>query len=320
MGDERNMRRILVTGANKGIGLAIVKKLLQGFLDTHLYLGSRDVERGERAVQEVVTELGEEFSSRLDMIQLDVCSDLSVEEALKNLKTKLGERGRLYGLVNNAGGILSDARQTIQLNTYGPIRVCQAFIPLIQPDQGRIVQISSAAGPNFVSNCRRDIQDLLVSPDVTFSQVEQKVVEPFLQVKEDQTITEEDKTAALEKIGLHDSGLVGASYGVSKAALNAYTVELARKHPNLLINSCTPGFIETDLTRPMAEKAGKTPEEMGMKKTENGTVAAVFLMMRDLKAEIAGYQSGRYYGSDGVWSPLHKYRSPGDPPYDGSYP
>ena len=171
-----------------------------------------------------------------------------------------------------------------------------------------------------MSNCRREIQDVLVSPDITFSQAEEKIIEPFLQIKEDPTIPEEEKNAALEKIGLHDSGLVGSSYGVSKAALNAYTVELARNQPNLLINSCTPGFIETDPTRPMAEKAGKTPEEMGMKKTENGTVAAVFLMMNDLPAEIAGYESGRYYGSDGVWSPLHKYRAPGDPPYDGSYP
>ena len=135
------MRRILVTGANKGIGLAIVKKLLQGFPDTHLYLGSRDVERGERALQEVVKELGKEVSSRLDLIQLDVCSDPSVEAALNNLKRRLGEGGRLYGLVNNAGGILSDVRQTIQLNTYGPIRVCQAFIPLLQPDQGDRIEI-----------------------------------------------------------------------------------------------------------------------------------------------------------------------------------
>merc|ERR1711936_45666 len=87
-----------------------------------------------------------------------------------------------------------------------------------------------------------------------------------------------------------------------------------------LDNSCTPGFIETDLTRPMAERAGKSPGEMGMKSTDQGTVAAVFLMMSDLQAEIPDYQSGRYYGSDAVWSPVHKYRSPGDPPYDGSYP
>ena len=44
------MRRILGTGANKGIGLAIVKKLLAVVPDSHLYLGSRDVERGKRAV------------------------------------------------------------------------------------------------------------------------------------------------------------------------------------------------------------------------------------------------------------------------------
>ena len=134
------MRRILVTGANKGIGLAIVKKLLVVCPDSHLYLGSRDVQRGERAVQEVVEELGEEVSGRLDLIQLDVCSDLSVEAAVARLKTKLGEGGRLYGLVNNAGGILSDARQTIQLNTYGPIRVCQAFMPLLQPDKGETIK------------------------------------------------------------------------------------------------------------------------------------------------------------------------------------
>ena len=125
-----------MTGANKGIGLAIVKKLLAVVPDSHLYLGSRDVERGERAVQEVVEELGQDVANRLEMIQLGVCSDLSVEAAVASLKTRLGEGVRLYGLVNNAGGILSDARETIQLNTYGPIRVCQAFIPLLQSDQG----------------------------------------------------------------------------------------------------------------------------------------------------------------------------------------
>ena len=141
-----------MTGANKGIGLAIVKKLLAVVPDSHLYLGSRDVERGERAVQEVVEELGQEVANRLEMIQLDVCSDdLSVEAAVTSLKTRLGEGGRLYGLVNNAGGILSDARETIQLNTYGPIRVCQAFIPLLQSDQGdEIIEKETSDHHSFV--------------------------------------------------------------------------------------------------------------------------------------------------------------------------
>ena len=52
------MKKILVTGANKGIGLGIVKKLLRDFPDTYLLLGSRDVARGEAAVREILSEMG----------------------------------------------------------------------------------------------------------------------------------------------------------------------------------------------------------------------------------------------------------------------
>ena len=56
------MKKILVTGANKGIGLGIVKKLLRDFPDTHLLLGSRDVARGEAAVREILSEMGMNFN------------------------------------------------------------------------------------------------------------------------------------------------------------------------------------------------------------------------------------------------------------------
>ena len=52
------MKKILVTGGNKGIGLAIVKLLLRDFSDTFLLLGSRDVARGQAAVKELLSELG----------------------------------------------------------------------------------------------------------------------------------------------------------------------------------------------------------------------------------------------------------------------
>ena len=70
------------------------------------------------------------------MIRLSLAGNRSVGAAVDTIKAKLGEGETLYGLVNNAGGILSDARETIQLNTFGPIRVCEAVIPLLQ-DQGR---------------------------------------------------------------------------------------------------------------------------------------------------------------------------------------
>ena len=245
------------------------------------------------------------------MIQLDVCNQDSIASAVDTIKTK---HGGLHGLVNNAGGWLSTAKDTVDLNLYAVINVTEAFLPLID-DEGRIVMISSAAGPNYVSKCSEEIQKMFVNKNVTFAEIEKNVVEPFLSVKADTSLSESDMTAALLKKGLNDQ-----AYGVSKAGLNAYTMEKARTHQNILINSCTPGFIETDLTKPFAARSGKTGQEMGMKSTDDGAKAGVYLMMNDLKAEIADYESGRYYGSDAVRSPLHKYRSPGDPPYTGEFP
>ena len=46
------------------------------------------------------------------------------------------EHTSLYGLVNNAGGVLATARATVELNTYAVIRVTRAFLPLLQGDKG----------------------------------------------------------------------------------------------------------------------------------------------------------------------------------------
>jgi len=303
-----------VTGGNKGIGQAIVTKLLQDFPDTYLLLGSRDVARGQDAIRQIVEKLGDKIQARLELVQIDVTSDSSVSSAVKSVLAKHGPEP-LYGLVNNAGGNSDTPRGYLELNTYSVRRVCEAFLPLIQKNKGRIVQISSAAGPSFVSKCSQKNQDTFVNKDVTWTEVEQGFILPFLAVQEDQSLDEEQKKAALASQGLGDS-----SYGIAKACVNAYTIELARRNPSLLINGCTPGWIQSDLTLPYAKKMGKTPEELGIAPVEKGTVACNYLMMGDLEAEIAGYQSGRFYGSDGVRSPLHKYRSPGSEAYDGAYP
>ena len=101
----------------------------------------------------------------------------------------------------------------------------------------------------------------------------------------------------------------GNAYGLSKACANSYTMLLAREHPSLRINACTPGFIETDMTRHYATAQRKSPAELGMKPPSAGARAPMFLLFGDPQG------NGRYYGSDAQRSPLDRYRAPGDPPY-----
>ena len=103
----------------------------------------------------------------------------------------------------------------------------------------------------------------------------------------------------------------GNPYGMSKACANLYTLTLARAHPEMRINACTPGFIDTDLARPYAVSQNKTPAELGMKPPSEGTRSAMHLLFAALEG------NGRYYGSDAKRSPLDRYRSPGDPEYAG---
>jgi NAD(P)-dependent dehydrogenase (short-subunit alcohol dehydrogenase family) len=293
------MRRILVTGANKGIGLAIVTAILDEHDDTFVFLGSRDPARGQ-AAREGLVEAHPTWAERLEALELDVTSDASVSAAAHRIAARFpAEVTPLYAVVNNAGIGLgsSEPRAVLEVNTHGVRRVSEAFLPLLRPSDGRIVNITSASGPSFVRTCSRQRQRLFVDPEVTWPQLG-AFIEEYLSL---------DGSEAFAATGLGD----GDPYGFSKACTNAYTVLLAREHPNLRINACTPGFIETDLTRPYAESAGKAPKDLGMKPPAAGARAPMFLLFGDPEG------NGRYYGSDAQRSPLDRYRAPGSEPYTG---
>lgn len=294
-------KSILVTGGNRGIGRATVEAILDERDDTRVFMGSRSVDRGEEAREEILAERpGAEGA--IEVVQLDVADDASVREAAKEVEESLGDGG-LYGLVNNAG--IGDRERQLEevlnVNVYGPKRVCDAFVPMIDESEhygGRVVNVASASGPNFVAECSDDHQALLTDPEVEWTDIE--------------AFMEMCQAAAAKRGGFGGTDIGnGSAYGLSKACLNAYTMVLARQHPELTVNACTPGFIETGMTRPMAQRRGKDPEEMGMKPPEQGTVAQMFLLFGEPEG------SGWYFGSDARRSPLDRYRAPGDPPYTG---
>ncbi len=293
------MRRVLVTGANKGIGLAIVTAVLDEHEDTFVLLGTRNLDRG-RAALKSLTEKHPAWADRTDVLELDVSSDDSVAKAAGQVAGKSDSQpAPLYAVVNNAGiGFgAADLKSVIEVNTLGIRRVCEAFLPLLDASDGRIVNVTSAAGPNFVATCSPVRQRFFLDTQVEWASLE-SFIEECLAI---------DEKAVFADKGLGD----GNSYGLSKACANTYTLLLARENPTLRINACTPGFIETDMTRPYAESEGKAPSEMGMKSPAEGTRSALFLLFGEPDG------NGHYYGSDAKRSPLDRYRAPGTTPYTG---
>ena len=289
------MRRIVVTGANKGIGYAIAERILEEADDTFVFLGSRDRGRGDEAAQKIIAG-GAGREARLQVVELDVSSDASVEAAAAVISEACGDDG-LYGIVNNAGiGIgIDDLAAVLSVNVRGIQRVCSALIPRLR-DGGRIVNVTSAAGPMFVAKCGAEQQRFFTDQSVTWAQIDALMNE---------SVAITGDAAAFAARGLSD----GTPYGLSKACANALTLDLARENPQFVVNACTPGFIATDLTQ--SYRRGRSAEEAGMKTPREGAASALFLLFGEPEG------SGHYYGSDAVRSPLHRYRSPGDPPYTG---
>ena len=94
----------VVTGANSGIGLETARMLAAE--GASVVLGCRNQARGEEAVAKVVESTGNE---RATMLQLDLASKASIEAATARV---LETHPAVHILVNNAGLILSERRQT----------------------------------------------------------------------------------------------------------------------------------------------------------------------------------------------------------------
>lgn len=152
-------------GANKGIGLAVVERVLSERPDAFVFLGSRDAGRGAAAA----ASLAARHPGRVEAVQVDVSSDASVAAAAKLVEGKVG-KGNLHALVNNAGIYSSTPGECVAINLKGVKRVTDAFAPLLAAD-GRVVNVSSGAGPSFVSGCSEERKGFFSRKDATFAEV-----------------------------------------------------------------------------------------------------------------------------------------------------
>lgn len=216
------MQRIaLVTGANRGIGLAAARRLAREC--GHVIVAARRSGAGEEAADRLSRE-GFSASS----VTMDVTDAASVRGAAAVVADRFG---RLDVLVNNAG-ILPEAtnpepkevvdlamfEQTYATNVLGPVAVVEAFLPLLrQSPAGRIVNVSSAVGSLAHQTDPESPWHGMVLPAYQSSK------------------------AALNAVTI----------ALSKALVDT----------PIKVTSVCPGFVQTDLTPISREQAPTTPEE-----------------------------------------------------------
>ncbi|KAJ8388524.1 hypothetical protein AAFF_G00132380 [Aldrovandia affinis] len=248
----------LVTGSNKGIGLAVVRSLCAQFRGD-VYLSARSVERGTAAVQSLRAEgLNPLFH------QLDISDPASVTCARDFFTEKYGG---LDVLVNNAGIAFKmadttpfaiQAKVTLKTNFFATRDLCNEFLPIIKAG-GRVVNVSSVMSSIALKRCGSELQARFRSDD----------------------ITEEELVALMERFvretqsGEHaQSGWPNTAYGVSKigvtvlSRIQARRLRRDRPGDGILLNACCPGWVRTDMAGPSATKS---PDE--------GAVTPVYLAL-----------------------------------------
>jgi len=143
------MEVILVTGANRGIGLALTRVLLAS--EIVVIAGCRRPDESAELKQLILS-----YPETLDLIKCDLeCEQELLEEAEASLK----RRRKLDVIVNNAGTMPEGGNESIMnidldllwrafnTNVLGTARVIRAFYPLlVESQRPRIVNVSSSLG------------------------------------------------------------------------------------------------------------------------------------------------------------------------------
>ncbi|KAL2101609.1 hypothetical protein ACEWY4_003370 [Coilia grayii] len=215
---------ILVTGANRGLGLELVKQLAEASCPgRRIFACCREPSKAQN-----LEELAKKHPEVIHIIRLDVGDLASILESAKQVGSILGEDG-LNLLVNNAGlayrsnmkeTVPKEMQDTFNTNIMGPMMMTKEFLPYLQ----KAAQSSAEAGMSCSKAAVINISTLL---------------------------------GCIEKVpqtyGFFP--VLALPYRISKAGLNMLTVCNAEefKEEGILFTLLHPGWVRTDMGGPDGE-------------------------------------------------------------------
>ncbi|XP_043498286.1 C-factor isoform X1 [Polistes fuscatus] len=207
------MKSILITGCNRGLGLGLVKHLVQlSKPPENIFATCRDVNKATK-----LKELAER-SRNIHIIEIDLVNTSNYKMIVNTVREKVGSGG-LNVLFNNAGisqkfsriGMVKEENliNNFFINTVAPIMLAKALLPLLK------IASKNNETENNMSINRAAIINM---------------------------------TSILGSITQNDQGGF-YSYRCSKAALNAATKSMSidLKNDGILVTCLHPGWVRTDM-------------------------------------------------------------------------
>ncbi|KAJ8717967.1 hypothetical protein PYW07_005897 [Mythimna separata] len=222
----------VVTGSNKGIGFAIVRGLCKRY-DGIVYLTSRDVERGKKAVADLEKEgLNPKYH------QLDITNKQSLEVFRDYIKNTYGG---IDILVNNAAIAFKhdatepasvQAKETLFVNYFSLVSTCETLFPVLN-NGARVINLSSSCGQLGLIPSQ-SLRDQLKDEKLTVPELS-KLMQQYVEAA---------------KQGTHEPEWGNSSYVVSKVAVSALSVIQQRElnDRDIKVNAVHPGYVDTDMT------------------------------------------------------------------------
>ncbi|PSN61155.1 carbonyl reductase [Corynespora cassiicola Philippines] len=273
----------VVTGANKGIGYAIVRLLALQYPKSPLnngpfliYLTARDQGRGEAAFNSLQDDdqlkqakalMADGGLSEIRYHALDITDSNSIKNFVAYLKKEHGDG--VDFVINNAGIALDGfdsnvVKTTLDCNYYKTLQASHEFLSIIKSG-GRLVNVASTGGK--------------------LAQFSEEIRNRFLASKTEADVTSimKDFASAVEVGKEKGAGFPSAAYAVSKAGLIGGTRAMAfvekEKGSLVLINSCCPGYVNTDMSK-----------GNGVLTPDQGARTPVYLAIQDIQG-----QTGKFW-------------------------
>lgn len=240
----------LVTGANRGIGLEVVRQLSEVF-DGDIILTSLVLEHGLEAVKKIDSPLGQVIAH-----QLDITDEESVNNLVRFIKNNYGG---LDILINNAAVFITNdylnatdnweriVTEVININYFKTADLVDALFPLLRTG-ARVVNVASTWGLLYIVDSEEK-QEQLMSQSLTRKELDALVNEYI-----DDALNCQHKEKGWINVPTPKliPEILDHTYRISKLFLIALTNIQKREWLNdprdIIVNAVHPGFVSTELT------------------------------------------------------------------------